>query len=491
LKHLPSLEPSLTLSRPTIRSGDPVQINKKTVVLVSLLLTYSVSASAGLTSDGILDQVITKFADSASKWAETIRLHAENLFFLLAPIGLVLTFLGTSQSAAKTDFSDFTIPLLQYSFYGGISLWFMEKGPEYAMSIIDSMRIIGGEASGTGKELAVTSIVNMGFDIWHLTVKNLSGWSPIQSFVSVVLSLGILVVLTLIAVNTMLLLISGWILAYAGSIVLGFGAISQTRDIMINYLKTVIAFGLQLMTMTLLIGIGNDLLTSFYSDMDRGTLNAEEMGVLLVACIALLFLVAKVPPMIGGIISGASISGGGIGGFGGGAAITGAALAQAAIAAGGSAMLSGAANAAGVADALNAASTIPEGDNLTNNDGPIRSGKNTTSGAGTTLEQVMGDNNTGWQSNNSNPQGTSKLSNIASRLTQGVSDVAQTKASDMKAQFQERVSQTIPGQVSEAIKGNDAAYNSAIGADNSLSAGTEQAFDPESEIASFVNKGKK
>lgn len=81
-----------------------------------------------------------------------------------------------------------------------------------------------------------------------------------------------------------------------------------------------------------LVGIGNDLLSSFYSKMNTGTLNFEELGVMLVFCVALLMLVNRVPPLVAGVISGIGIGNtGGIGNFGAGAAI-GAAMGAASMA---------------------------------------------------------------------------------------------------------------------------------------------------------------
>jgi type IV secretion system protein TrbL len=141
-------------------------------------------------------------------------------------------------------------------------------------------------------------------------------WSPIDSAVGLALSAAVMVLLAVTAVNMLLVLVSAWILMYAGIFFLGFGGSRWTSDIAINYYKTVLGVAVQLFTMILLIGIGTDLLMSFYSKMDTGTLNFEEMGVILVFCVALLMLVNRVPPLISGIITGASAGGTGIGSFG-------------------------------------------------------------------------------------------------------------------------------------------------------------------------------
>lgn len=145
---------------------------------------------------------------------------------------------------------------------------------------------------------------------------------------------------------------------YAGIFFLGFGGSRWTSDMAINYFKTVLGLAVQLLVMILLVGVGNNLLTSFYAKMNKATLNFEELGVMLVFCLALLTLTGQVPKMVAGIISGGG-GGGGAGGFGAGA-IAGAALGAAGTAAGaasmaGSAVMSGAQNISGGASAIKAA----------------------------------------------------------------------------------------------------------------------------------------
>ena len=158
----------------------------------------------------------------------------------------------------------------------------------------------------------------------------------------------ILIILALISVNMVLLLISGWILAYAGIFFLGFGGSRWTSEIAINYYRTVLGVAISLFAMVLLVGIGKTFLDDYYSQMSGG-LNLKEMGVLMVVSIVLLVLVNKIPPMLSAIVGGGA---GGIGNLGAGAAVATAATA-AGVATG--MMMASAAHAAGGASAIKAA----------------------------------------------------------------------------------------------------------------------------------------
>ncbi|HFH4751346.1 P-type conjugative transfer protein TrbL [Pseudomonas aeruginosa] len=331
-------------------------LHKAALIGVALAL-YSTAASAQLTNQGMLDQVVTEFATRATSWQTVVMNAAMFLFWTLGTISLVFTF--GFMALRKADIGEFFAEFIRFILFFGFFLWLLRYGPTFANSIIQSLARLGEQASGVAS-VTPSGIVDIGFMILKQAFRNSSIWSPVDSFIGVALSVGILILLAVVAVNMLLLLVSGWLLMYAGIFFLGFGGSRWTSDMAINYYKTVLGVAVQIMTMVLLVGIGNDLLSSFYARMNTGTLNFEELGVMLVFCVALLMLVNRVPPLVAGIITGSGIGGaGGIGNFGAGAAI-GAAMGAASMAAGaasvaGAAVMGGAASAAGGMSAIKAA----------------------------------------------------------------------------------------------------------------------------------------
>ena len=331
-------------------------LSKAALIGVAIAL-YSSAVSAQLTNQGMLDQVVTEFATRATSWQTVVMNAAMFLFWTLGTISLVFTF--GFMALRKADIGEFFAEFIRFILFFGFFLWLLRNGPAFANSIIQSLARIGEQASGVAS-VTPSGIVDVGFMILKQALKNSSVWSPVDSFIGVALSVGILILLAVVAVNMLLLLVSGWLLMYAGIFFLGFGGSRWTSDMAINYYKTVLGVAVQIMTMVLLVGIGNDLLSSFYARMNTGTLNFEELGVMLVFCVALLMLVNRVPPLVAGVISGTGIgNAGGIGNFGAGAAI-GAAMGAASMAAGaagmaGSAIMGAATSAAGGASAIKAA----------------------------------------------------------------------------------------------------------------------------------------
>lgn len=519
-------------------------LHKAALIGVTLAL-YSSAASAQLTNQGMLDQVVTEFATRATSWQTVVMNAAMFLFWTLGTISLVFTF--GFMALRKADIGEFFAEFIRFILFFGFFLWLLRNGPAFANSIIQSLARIGEQASGVAS-VTPSGIVDVGFMILKQAFRNSSIWSPVDSFIGVALSVGILILLAVVAVNMLLLLVSGWLLMYAGIFFLGFGGARWTSDMAINYYKTVLGVAVQIMTMVLLVGIGNDLLSSFYARMNTGTLNFEELGVMLVFCVALLMLVNRVPPLVAGVISGTGIgNAGGIGNFGAGAAI-GAAMGAASMAAGaagmaGSAIMGAATSAAGGASAIKAAfekaaGSAGGGSGEIPSFGGFGGGSGGDAGTGSTpFAQAAGFGGSfgGGSSSKSGsdkgadkatksepkpsgagqqggaaPGSTGLLASAASalgtagriaadtgaNLAKGTTEVAKAKAASIRDAALERIADTTGGKIAAAIKaqgsgGADQIHTPAqpaptFGGD-SLAAGSRDA-DLEPEVAAFVNR---
>ena len=215
----------------------------------------------------------------------------------------------------KADIGEFFAELVRFTIFTGFFWWLLTNGPNFASTIYASLRQIAGNATGLGQALSPSGIVDIGFAIFYKVMDQSSVWSPVDSMAGILMAVAILIVLALIGVNMLLLLASGWVLAYGGVFFLGFGGSRWTSDMAINYYKTVLGVAAQLMAMVLLVGIGKTFLDDYYARMSEG-INLKEMGVMLIVCVILLALVNKIPALIAGVITGASVGGAGIGNFG-------------------------------------------------------------------------------------------------------------------------------------------------------------------------------
>lgn len=298
--------------------------NLSLFVSTLILILFSTAAFAELsyidpvTGQNVLDQVAQKFGTKAKGWQTVLEAAATRLFWTLVLISMVWTF--GMMILRKADIGDFFAEFTRFIIFTGFFFWLLTNavsGHNIGGTIIDSMQVLGNQASGqTGS--AHSSIIDVVINIWYLLLQNLSIWNPIDSLVALVLVVIITIILTIIAVNVLFLLISAWVLLYTGIFFLGFGGARWTSDMAINYFRTVLSVGIQILVMTLIIGIGSDFLTNYYGKMSQNLMNLEELVVMLVFSIAFYILASKIPPMLSGIVTGGGFNSSGVSNYSGG-----------------------------------------------------------------------------------------------------------------------------------------------------------------------------
>ncbi|MEC5319652.1 P-type conjugative transfer protein TrbL [Brenneria populi subsp. brevivirga] len=316
---------------------------------LGIILLFSVNAYAGqLDSSGLLDTLLDKFQQVASTWTTVIGDYANWLFWGLVLISMVWTF---GMIAMQGDgLTGALAEIVRFFAVVGFFYYLLINGPAISQSIINSMRQLAANALGTSTGISPSSIVDMAFVILTKVSSAASIWSPMISTIMITVSIIVLVVMALIAINMLIMLVSAWVLCYAGVILLGFGGSKWTSDIAINYLRTVLSIGIQLFTMTLIIGIGQSFIDQYFSIIKNDIPDLNSLIVLLLASIILLVLTNKLPLLLSGVVGGTSLQG--IGGFGAGM-ITGAAAT--AISGAGAMAMSATAQVSGGASALKAA----------------------------------------------------------------------------------------------------------------------------------------
>lgn len=434
------------------------------LLLITATLLYPVVASATLSNKNVFDTVLQKYEQASKTWSSTIIDHASRLFWTLVLISMVWTF--GMMALRKADLSEFFTEFIRFTVFTGFFWWLLTNGPTFANSIIQSLRQVGGEATGFGEDVNISSIVDMGFDIFFKALDSTSFWSPVDSFIGVILSGIILVVLALIGVNMLVLLCSAWILMYGGVFFLGFGGSRWTSDIAINYYKTVLGVAASLLAMTLLIGIGASFLDAFYAQMSTG-IDFKEMSVMVIVVIILLYLVEKVPTLIS-TMTGAWV-GGGIGHFGTGAALGAFGLATAAAATGGAALVAGATSMGGGAQALYAAYQKAQ-QNMGGGSGMFTTGQSGGGAPGTEdqggLAKAMGSS-------------VRLGADMGVRLAKGAGTVVANS-------YRKGASGTVGGKVARAIREQGGSGGGQERDDPSFSGDSLSAAHP--EVQEFVNK---
>ena len=289
-----------------------------------ILMLFSTAAFAELayidpaTNQGVLDQVAQRFFEQAKGWKTALEAAAIRLFWTLVLISMVWTF--GMMILRKADIGDFFAEFTRFIIFTGFFFWLLTNavsGHNIGGTIIESMQVLSNQASGqsgTGHG----NIMDTGFLVFNQATDNLNVLSPLDSAIAFIISLIILVVMAVVAVNMLFLLISSWVLLYAGIFFLGFGGARWTSDIAINYFRTVLSIGIELLAMTLIIGIGGSFMSNYYAKMNHNILNFEELGVMLISAIAFLILTSKIPSMLSSIVTGGGFNSSGVTNYTGG-----------------------------------------------------------------------------------------------------------------------------------------------------------------------------
>lgn len=496
----------------------------------------------------VLDTVLAKYQTAATTWSAVISARATWLFWVLVTISMVWTF--GMMALRKADIGEFFAEFIRFTVTTGFFWWLLSNGPRFAKSIMNGLCQIAANASGNPTNFTPSNIVDIGFVIFFKVLDQSSIWSPVDSACGIIASGIILVVLALVGINMLILLVSGWLLAYAGIFFLGFGGSRWTSDMAIGYFKNVLGLAAQLMTMVLLVGIGKSFVDQYYTAMSAG-ITLKELGVMLVVAVVLLTLVTKIPPLIGAM-AGGNIQALGHG-FGAEVAAGAAFVGGAALAAAGSALAAGAANIGGGAQALMAAfskASASESGGSSSGTGSLMAAAGgaadggSESGGGSPLAAAMGDSSggsppmatadasssadggsseggvdgepakagseaagagggsdgggsTGGEdaggsgSSGGTKSGGSRAAETAAkigRVARGtIGNLAQGTWDVTKANLKDRIGETRGGKIAASIKAKAEAENPKFDG-NSLSAADDKKADAESEVAAFRDK---
>ncbi|MGR5512066.1 P-type conjugative transfer protein TrbL [Vibrio diabolicus] len=409
------------------------------VMLLAVLLT-SQTASAAIEPNGVLDEVAVRFMTASATWSTVITNHAVWLFWTLGTISLVWT--GGTLILKQADIREFFAEFMRFILTFGFFLWLLRNGPDFATSIIDSLRTIGAQAGGLPRDLTPSEPISIAFDIIVKAGEYYSITSPIDNLSLFFITLAILACMAVVAANVLLALVTAWILIYAGVFVLGFGGSRWTSDIAINYFKSVLGVALKLMTMTLLIGIAMSIMDGFYADLSNDA-PMRELLVIFVVSLVLVMLIHSVPNVVASLVPGGSAAAGA-------GSISAGAMAGSAVATGG--MAAGAAMAtAGGASAIQAA-FAKAGENVANNTDVMSSLSSAFNGSGDSDEagsfsQASDQSSSNGESSGGFKDSVAKAGRVAAdtgaNLIKGMGDVAG-----------ERIGQTAGGRLASSVRNN-------------------------------------
>lgn len=292
---------------------------------IGLFITGSSLADTNLAQpdtsvDGLLDLILNQ----SSLWSQRLYSYAINLFWLLATIQLVWTFIPLVIKQA--DMGEIVGELVRFILVTGFFLAMIKYAVEWASAIVDSFRDAGATASGLNRALQPGDVFALAIEFSRAILSSMPFFSPGQAVAISLAAFLVLVCFAFIAAFMFVTLVESYVIINASVLFFGFGGAQWTREYAIAPMRFAVAVGAKLFVLTLIIGL---ILQS--SREWSSAYQNNEASVMTLAGLALIcaYLTKTIPDLIGGMISGSSMGGGSALG---GMATAGAAGAAAAIA---------------------------------------------------------------------------------------------------------------------------------------------------------------
>ena len=296
------------------------------VLLLLASFAFASNASAADLHDpsgsftGLLDLV----KNSAAQWDGKLRGYAKTLFWLLASIQFVWTFMPLVFRQA--DFGEIVGELIRFILVIGFFYALLLFSAEWADKVVDSFRTAGASAAGLGtSQIRPGDIFGPSIELAN-TIGDVETWNPLTATMVALAGLLVLLCFAFIAAFMGLTIIESYVVINASVLFMGFGASQWTREYALAIVRYAVSVGAKLFVLTLIVGLIVDSAKTWQAAYNHDDASMWTMVGLALVCA---YLAKTIPELVAGMISGTSMGGGSaIGGM----AAAGAAGAAAAIA---------------------------------------------------------------------------------------------------------------------------------------------------------------
>ena len=310
---------------------------KKVVLIISLAVLAMVISQPAMAMMNpreltkSLDLVEKFFLDGANSFEKNVHKLAEQLFFTLAGISLAWT--AIEMALKRAEFGEIISELTKFIIFTGLFLAFVKWGPQWALAISQTLLQIGHAGSGFNNTVGslgdlVAWEISSGIYIAililskapNIQITDLSAailFANVLLFIVAIFNFIVVVFLCIKLIVTQLML---YCQIYAGCFLLGFGGCKWTRDISVQYFKSVLATSAQFLVLFLLLHLIHSLndksgLIEMFANLAKNT-DIDKIGdlvapslILVILPFTFLMIGSILPAKIGALISSNFISG--------------------------------------------------------------------------------------------------------------------------------------------------------------------------------------
>ena len=257
----------------------------------------------------IIDQMTHEYMDLLRHHMSIINMTATRLFYLLAVIQLTLSALWITITGEPLQ--RFLSQMVQLTFSFGFFFTLIEYGGEWIPAIFNGFIDLGQE---TGvQSLDPSSIIEQGIAIAGGIAKGFLKLGMLThlfiGIVGSIICLIVIIIYALIAAELTLVLVKSYILVATSGLFFAFAAHDATRPVLINYFRTVLGLGLQLMTLYFLLSVGQQIGIT-WAKLAVTSYNNHNLAIMftVLSAVIIYFLILKTIPVFVANIAGAKFN---------------------------------------------------------------------------------------------------------------------------------------------------------------------------------------
>lgn len=314
-----------------LQGGLPKWLSLSTLLLLCLVIANT--SYAATSSSGTLDDIVDLYRQHAASWESSLRNAATSLFWILATIDFTWT--GIKLTLRHADFSEWLADFTNQILFIGFFYALLMNSSTWSRDIVNAFMQAASQASSAASgQSAITpsNVFDVGLNLAHAVMTQLSLFSPAESLGLMIASLIIVICFALIAAFMVITLVEAYVVMSAGVFFMGFGGSRWTQEYAMKMISYTVSVGAKLFVLQLLIGLGESMIESWV-----GTFDAKDQNIFIMvgSSIVMLALTKSIPELVQSLISGASVThGSALTGAAGAAIQTAATVAGGAIGAG-------------------------------------------------------------------------------------------------------------------------------------------------------------
>lgn len=296
----------------------PYALKSLKILLLVMVVCVGFMALDASAEEQVFDVMMEKYKDVASKWQGIMFNWAQLIFWPLALMSLSWRLI--QRSIDGVDIAGLFREIFWPGFFIGFYYYLLVNGSSIGAEILSVFMRVASEGSEiTGMSnlaFSPSGIMSMANEIWWEVLRT-SGKGLVYSLIpgtesgmfanllGIFVSFGVWVLLAMVAIDVLILLIASWVLLYGGLIILAFGGGFGfgLHQYALNYFRSVVALGLQLLGTGLIVTVGLSVMQTDLISFRQG-FNLQTLMSFLLCAMAMKMVVGSIPPMLAGMING-------------------------------------------------------------------------------------------------------------------------------------------------------------------------------------------